>query len=458
MAKSRLIGWLIVAVIGLAFLVGLVVGLPGLQAVTIDTNTTVNRHHAWDGQGAFPGPDGLNDEVLDASMYVTSWSPNLDSEKIVARGILVIDELTFAGVTQVRYRVFTSTSGLVWNERADSPHVFPAPADAGAIRRGEPIIVTLRGTYEGAIRVQWEAYMTGLGIAGVGVNEGWYLMASDQAYLKSGIGSVTAPDQAQIGDTVTVSWTIPYITSELQGAKGWALYGFSRAQNRVVLGPIDLTQIRGSVTYKVTNTDFQNVADCRNELEWVLRNELWDRDFKTTTVIDISGLGPAVTITDVLGVREAGQPVTVKFDVSTNTVTNAPIVKIVVKWGFGGIEHEANLSAAAREYTFTPGGGGIAHLEVIAYDDGCRPSPTAETDIHIREPGQGGATGIKPNWLVFFVVLIAFAVLAAITAIFLPGPPAIKILVAFAIFLMGALVAVFLVPEVLLPSTAAVWR
>ncbi len=458
MAKN-LVAWLLVAVIGLAFLLGLIVGLPGLQVVTIDTNTTAGRAHAWDGQGTFLGPDGVTDELCDATLYVTSWSPNLDSEKIVCRGILVRDEFTFAEVMEVRYSVFTSSSGLVWNERADSPYVFPRPPIGVELRPrvtlyGEPIIITLRGIYEGAIRVVWEAYMRGIAL------DGWYFMASDQAYLKSGIGSVTAPDQAQIGDTVTVSWTIPYITSELQGAKGWSLYGYSRAQNRIVLGPIELTQLRGSSTYKVTNYDFQNVADCRNELEWVLRNELWERDFKTTTVIDISGLGPAVTITNVLGVREAGKPVTVQFDVTPNAVTNSPITKVVVKWGFGGIENEVALTGTERNYTFIPGGGGIVHLEVIAYDGGCRPSPTAGIDIHIREPGQGPGTSVAPNYFVFFVVLIVFAVFAVLAIIFVPGPPAIKVLVAIGLFLVGVVVAIVLVPEVLLSSTTTIagWR
>jgi len=238
MAQTKLIVVLVLIVVVMSFLVGFLVGFPGLQAFTLDTNTQSANAYGVVGSGTYPGPDGARDELLDASLYVTSHRPDGRSEKIVFQGVLTKGVST-AAVIEYRYRVYTTANGLTWTEVADSPYTFAKPPQLSPALL-QSIVVDLTGVFEGGLRVALEGHIGELLV----VDRGWQFLAQDQAYLKSGIGSVTAPKQAQIGDTVRVCVTVPYVASEKEPGKGWLLYGYGTAKDeevlRVLCQPLEL--------------------------------------------------------------------------------------------------------------------------------------------------------------------------------------------------------------------------
>lgn len=433
---SKLIVILVLIVAVFAVLFGVMVGT-NFQLVNLDTTTkTANAYgfQAYGGQAA--------EQLLDASLYVTSWKTDLQSEKIVISGDVARNFGTLACLKEYRYRVYTSANALTWTEIPTSPYVF-APGYAWTVNSRvdlQAIAITITGPFEGALRADLEFHVIDPAEPFCnGFDRGWLWVGQDQAYLKSGIGSVTAPAQAQIGDTISVTVRVAYVQSEQTPGKGWFLVGYSSASDVVVL-QVDVTQLVQSFPYTVKGDDFAVSATCRNELTWVLRNELWEKDFTTTTTIDASAFAPSVTITGIEGDRVVGSQVTVRWTASPNPITDLNLTKIIIKYGFGGPDTEEVLSPDVAFKTLTPGQGGTLHFEVIAYDSGCRPSPTAGVDIGIRDPQYEG-TPLGLNLIVFALILAGAVVLAAVVAALAPGPMALKVGLFLLIVLGGAYAA-----------------
>ena len=436
---SKLIVILVLIVAVFAVLFGVMVGT-NFQVIQLDT-TTNTVPEAWGvvPGGWFPPVSGGNPmgELLQTSNVIMSWRPDGQSETIVVQGKVVNVLATAACLGEYRYRIYTTTNGLTWTEIVGSPYVFDAP---GVITQNAPlgsVPFTLIGNYEGGLKVDMEFRISNPCFV---YDRGWVWVAQDQAYLKSGIGSVTAPAQAQIGDTISVTVRVAYVQSEQTPGKGWFLVGYSSASDVVVL-QVDVTQLVQSFPYTVKGDDFAVSATCRNELTWVLRNELWEKDFTTTTTIDVSAFAPSVTITGVAGDRVVGEQVTVRWTATPNPITNLNLTKIIIKFGFGGPDTEEVLSPDVTFKTLTPGQGGTLRFEVIVYDKGCRPSPTAGVDIAIRDPQFEGGERPGLNLIVFALILVGAVVLAAVVAALAPGPMALKVGLFLPIVLGGAYAA-----------------
>ncbi len=425
---------LVVALVGILVLVVLLFGLflgLSFQLVQVDTATRSNPNTGrnWVGAGG-----GFAGEMLDQTRYIASWSPGFDGQKITIQGIHSEGFGLQCVLDSVRYLVDVNLGDVSGWQRV-------AQRDFGGFWGGTSPVrgpvwqYQLYGVYPdgSGVRVQYDGHCAGPEPIG-----GWIPLVHDEAYIESGIGSINwAEPQYTVGETAILSWDIPYVTDEASG-RGWALIIQSTANDRVI-GPILLKQLRGTYRYNVSTQDFAVEAGCRNELVGVLRNELWNKDFDTTTVIDVSDAGPTIS-----GLRftpsnpGVGQAITVSWDAAVNPQTNLALTRILIKYGFGGIDKEESLSATVRSFDIVPGQEGSLHVEVIAYDEGCRPSPTAELDITVG----GGAPVISGLPLLEVIFLAAAVIAGAFLALLLRGQhPLIRIVV----FIAPALVVLILI-------------
>lgn len=445
--SSKLVVVLVLVIALFAFIVGLLVGLP-LQVVSLNTASHNAEVYGWIADGGNPGG-----EFLDASQYVSSWSPSLDSEKIVIKANVRTTGFTLACVTEYRYKVHTTSNGVSWNELSTSPYTFKTGAalTGGPIALQTPSVFALRGLYEGGIRVILEFHIKD----GCLIDKGFLFVGEDQAYLRSGVGSVRAPAGATVGDQVSVCVDVPYVNSEKEPGKGWLLYGFSSAQNREILR-VDPIATSGTTcyAYTVSSVDFVQSPSCttENRLEWHLFNELWAKDFAFTTTVDATRFRPSIRITSISGDREVGKPVTIAWNATPNPSTRYPILRVVLAYGYGAPDNELTFTPDKTSHQITPGSGGVIHVELYAVDTGCRPSPAARVDLQIREPGQGGAPTVEPNLLLFILPIVLMAIVGVVAAAFVPGSVAVKVLVFIVLLLFGFLLAIALVPAVLFPG------
>lgn len=451
---SKVIVVLVLVVALFAFIIGLMVGLP-LAVIQLDTQS-----HSFNAYG-FEARGGIAGQYLDASQYVTSWSPSLDSEKIVARAEGTRYFGSLACVTEYRYRFYTTSNGLSWNELSTSPytypnvHAFTTPGTFLPLVSPDPF--ALRGLYEGGLKMDLEFHIKDVAGPGctLGIDKGFLVVGSDQAYLRSGVGSIRAPAQAQVGDPVRVCVDIPYVASEKDPGKGWVLYGFSTAQNREILR-VDPIAASGTTcyVYTVAPADFVQSPSCttENRLEWHLFNELWAKDFAFTTTIDVSAFAPSLRITGVSGLREVGKPISISWNAIPNPSTRYPILRVVLAWGYGEPSTELVFGPDKTSTEITPGSGGLVHLEAYAVDTGCRPSPVERLDLQIREPGQGGAPVVEPNLLLFLLPIAALTVIGLVIAVAIDLPLYARFLVALVFLIAGLLIGIVLVPAVLFPG------
>lgn len=413
MVKRLLLGLVVVAVV----LVALAAGV-GLMETFPAVDTTTNRiqNAGWEGAGATGGT--MPGELLDDDEYVASWSPDLVGQRVTIQGA-VHDVGTFECLVEsIRYDVSLHFGAKSWPvlawERGNNPlgaqvgQWFPFPSVQWDVDHPETGRLVPHGSYVHATA----SIKCALG--------SWVTVAEDNAVIVSGIGSVRwSKSTYQVGEKASVSWDIPYVSDDASGT-GWSLYVYGSAQNKEVVPLTRLRTLTGSMSYTVSPLDFTQAADCRNELTVVLRNELWDKDFETATTVDATSLIPKVTITEV-GPRDAmqGDTVTVKWTVEVNPQSKSPIQKVIVKYGYGGVDNEKELPAGDSSFSFVATAEGTVHFEVIAYDGGCR-AAIDMVDIRIGEPEPEETTDLL--LLVLGVVLLVIGLLMAVFSGKLPVP------------------------------------
>ncbi len=384
MDTSKVIPIVVVVLIATSLLVAFQLGF--LSLISVNVATQAYKNAGWRGSGQFQG-GGANlpgSELLSDDEYIASWSPSLEGQVATAGLHLGKEDIIACSPDNARYDWYRNI-GSGWGSPVLSTEVGPGgivfllqtSADVKATT------YTIKGISEGAVRVTaWIHCAVG----------DWFPLAQDEARVISGIGSVNrVKDQVTVGEDVSFRWDIPYVTDDATG-RGWSIIIYSSAQNRVVQGPTALAQLQGTVTYKTTTQDFSVASGCRNEIRATLRNELWNKAWDVTTVIDVSGAGPSVKITGFLPLTpKQGDTVKVTWTATENPTTKLPLTKIVVQTGFGGVETDQELAPGAREFSFVAGQAGTTRVAVIAYDSGCRPSPTQSVDITVSEPGVTGA-------------------------------------------------------------------
>lgn len=442
---QKLIVVLVLIVAVFALVLGVFIG-NSFSVVPLDTTTHAYQYYGWSGIGQNP-----NGQFLDATQYVTSWSPALQSEKIVPKAAEAFAWPGTACVKEYRTRAFLSTDGVAWNEMTGSPWTYPAPSATGP----GPFPLTtpaiqITGSYVGGIKVDEELHIAdGYCL----LDKGWLTVLTDQAYLVSGIGKITADAQGQVGSVVKATVTVGYLSSQLNSAAGWSFFAFSSAQNKVVLGPVDVTQLQQTFSYTLTAADFSTASGCGggNRIEWHLFNELWQKDFAYTTVIDVSQLAPSFKFMGFAGDPVANGTITVSWTAAPNAVSQLPLQQIVIAYGYGGVSNVVNLTGNATSLSIPLGSNGNLHVEGYALDTGCRPSPADRMDVFVRTPGAGNTT--RPNWLIFFLVFLGMGGLGGVIAYLAKGPLWSRALIAGFFLIFGLVIAFLVQPGVLNPAT-----
>ncbi len=391
---------LVLAVSGIVvfFTAGLVFDIStdaGFRCGTTLTCDTQEIHaQGWVGSGLFEGKGGsqhgnvdLYREIMTDDDYVASWSSDFDGQAVPYQAKYKSDGVFGCAYMEAwQYRVYINTgSGQGWQE-----------VDRWG---GPPNALIGLGWYTGnAGTFQLTNQRHGSGIRVEFWLKCWDLQnewqdgrdvhkqAVDEARIEGGIGEVGwQKGQYVPGENACVTVRVPY-TTDGEG-KGWHVTIFSTAQNRVVQNK-SITQTVENVCYTVTTADFTVSEGCRNELVAILTNEVFDKDFDSATVIDVSGLGPTVTDGRFSPSNpKQGDSITVSWRAAVNSQTDLPLKKIVVKYGIGDIV-EKELGPDATSFQFVAGSAGKWHVEVIVYDEGCRPSEPLKIDIKVGEEGE----------------------------------------------------------------------
>lgn len=426
---------------------------PGFILDSTDTKEIENA--GWVGGGSAGVLDGEKREVFTRTAYILSHRGNGQSQDITVQGrVQIIPPGLFECVLDdARYILSLSKDGIVYEEWQRFKFQLPTAAlQAGQWLDLQSWTVNIVGHEAiGAIRVNLEGFC----FAGT-----WVDLADDWAYLRNGIGTITADKQTAVGEKVKVTWQIPYITAEGgAGAEGQGITGFFLIGNHLDTGKeivnMKLESLQGTFDdYTVLPEDFVpgTAGDCAdNIIRWRLLNELWNVDWRDTTTIDVAGASPVVTnLKWDKSNYITGDTATLTWDVELGP-EGFPIDSQKVVWGFQEPIQEVDLNATERTFT-TQGLGqaGEVQGEVIAYDTACRPSVVANTFASVSDPNQPPTPpGGEESNLLVIAIAATIAILLAILVVFLlnpliPGPTVARVIVLIIIGILVALALFFL--------------
>ena len=236
-------------------------------------------------------------DLLDASTYVTSWSGGGQSEKIVIQGWWITEHLLGPSFQDYWYKVTLTVgnpSGIQINGQTgttwESEHYKATGGDSFDVWYPlKSIVLTITNPCSGMIHVDLWAHVDDL--------NPWSsdngIIASDEAYLKDGIGKITVPtDVVEEGHQATITVTTGYSHTDSPGYQasdqGWYLSIFSPNGASVYQTTIGDNVDGYHIYYTVPTGSYS--ATGTNTYKVVLRNELINQDQAVFFVI-----GPGMT-------------------------------------------------------------------------------------------------------------------------------------------------------------------
>lgn len=395
-------------------------GLLPLQIVSVPVDTETKSHigGGWRGEGYFAGggstDSGINyRELLQDDEYVASWASDFLGQLVTYEGKYTGNDLLPCVGEAWRYKVEVNTGtgwGVVADQNGPSGNIaflfgwYVAPAATFQLKN-EPHGSGLRVSMWVKCHDLFAEWEEGKDVR---------LLAVDEARILGGIGTVQWSKQIyEVGETASLNVRVPYVTDG--EGHGWKVTIFSTAQNRIVFEDFVRAEV-SSIPYVTTTADFSSASGCRNELQAILTNEIFDKSFDAAAVVDASALSPSVTITGVNPSQpKQGETFTVTWTTTPNPQTGSKIEKIVVRYGWND-PREVVLPGTATTYSFVMGQAGTLHVEVIAYDGGCRPA-LDEVYVSVNEPPNEGGPGggfAFPIWAGLVLAAVAISVVAVL--------------------------------------------
>lgn len=282
--------------------------LPGsLLKLSITPDTT---GHTYSVVGMTGGSlaAGAPHDLLDSDSYVTAWqSPGL-SEKIViyAQANLksVVSPLAYADVVFTRYQYLVSVEGdgqatldIGGGILVTTPYSTPGiptiqvTMDGGWSLLDAPILRVV-GPYVGKIHVDLYGdvsytYLDRGAHERYAATTGLRLIASDEAALKSGIGSIAVPSgPVEEGMEIILHATTAYSHSSTDPAVGgWTLHLFDNKGVEVQAFSVPDNSNGFEARYTVPIGSFDASPGANNNWKVVLRNELFDQSADWIVVI-----------------------------------------------------------------------------------------------------------------------------------------------------------------------------
>jgi len=418
----------------LAFIIFVVIALASTWVFLFaiggaNTNTQSYKNGGWEGSGSYnPNGEGFG-ELIVQKQIVTAIAADKDSE-LIAFGGRVRDTGELFSVSCYidarEYRTFI-------NEKPYKtfPVTTPLTQTFGWFDY-TPEQLKLRGIYPAG-----SVFRVELWTKCAFLNNPYYMVASDEVNLVSGIGQVNwNKDLYTVGQEACANWKVPYTSSEIDG-KGWYLVAYHKGTSKTLLDKYEVPSITGQKCIPITSAEFQTSGDCQNIIVVELWSELYQQHWDDAGVVDISANAPTVHLKTDKAEYSEGDIVHVTWNATPNPTTNSPIAKIILRIGTSSpVEYDVS-GQTAYDYT-TDSDLGVTRttrISITAQDSGCRPAH-ADVDVVVHAKGETISPGGIP---VLFWVILVIGLLLMFTLPLLPLPvsPKTKVIVGI---LIGALV------------------
>jgi hypothetical protein len=252
-----------------------------LLSVSVETKGVGYYHHGWRG--------GSNDngggDLLDASSYVTSWTGGGASEKIVLTGaVKAAGNILDADFSRYYYKVtldvnnenvkINGVTGTTWtSDWYDAPGTYVTSEDWFYMKT---MILTITNPCSGKVTAEFYGHHHW----NWGINGGTDVFASDEAYLRPGVGSVKVQDDVveegtdasfyvETGYAHSTKATVP------ESDQGWVLNVYN-PNGQSVLEKTVSDNFAGTVKWSVPSGAYSESST--NVYRVILRNELLDQD------------------------------------------------------------------------------------------------------------------------------------------------------------------------------------
>ena len=393
----------------------------------------------YDSHGA-RGNSADNDawDLLDSDSYVTSWDKGGESEKIVLQGGFYIywDIPASTEVKRVQYRVLIEGSGTgvlingvlttSWQSEwiTQASDVWLPDADWYT---SKAIIITLTNPFIGKITAtywadqQWD----------FGTNSGINLLSKDEAYLKSGIGSVKVTnDVVEEGEKVSFTVTTGYATTSdinvLPSEQGWTLLVANPDGDTVWSTKIADSKTNYVVYWEIPIGSYSPTS--RNTFSVSLRNELinQDDDWFFTVGVGMIGQIPPKPEFELLEGSEPfakGESVTVRLSaeenplgytisgfwvwVSTETSAATTVDYIYIQKFYSAFKQADGVYTADVNWVM-PDTGDV-RMEVSTVDIMNLNSGIAEMHFDVQDINQFDDDTSESDWLTLVIGIVAIA-------------------------------------------------
>lgn len=282
--------------------------LPGSFLKLSVTPDTTGHTYSVVGMSGGSVAAGATHDLLDSDSYVTAWqSPGL-SEKIViyAQASLkpVASPLAFGDQVFTRYQYVVSAEGagqatldVGGGMRVTTPWssaglpTIQVTINGGWSLLDAPILKVV-GPYVGKIHVDLYgdlsySYLDRGAHERYDTTTGLRLIASDEAALKSGVGSVSVPSApVEEGMEIVLHATTAYSHSSTDpNVGGWTLHLFDNKGQQVQVFNVPDNSNGFEVRYTVPIGSFDATQTANNNWKVVLRNELFDQSADWIVVI-----------------------------------------------------------------------------------------------------------------------------------------------------------------------------
>lgn len=350
------------------------------------------------------------EEINDDHFYVSAWTTDDDSEKIIIQGKVLVLPTAFARVNEAAYRIYL-TSGDSWGEPVKvfkNLEVLMGEFQIGDEVTWEHKVFEIQGSFDGWIKVEF--WLRFGGVFEI-IGGGWGKMAQDTAEVQSGKGDINFVEGIyEIGDMAELELDLGY-------AKGQYKLEVKALTTGEMLFDGFLDE---SLEGKVTRMDFLvkgsyvsigTWPDCpANLIEAKLWNELFQKAEHETAVTDIKTLGPdkpTITLSnpaDDIAYR-SGETISITIKSQPNIQTQAAIVEYRLRISPGDIIKENSTDG---KFTFKPPHRGTYKLIASCQDAVCRRSEVLTKEITIYDKGETPPfiTETAIPWILIIVLLI----------------------------------------------------
>ncbi len=463
-ARNVIFALVIVAVLAIA-------GFQFLGTVYADTNGVGYTYRGIRGGSNANG----GGDLLDTTAYVTSWTGGGSSEKIVVQGHARAVKAAFTpDFARYWYKVTLSSNnpdvkingiaGLEWTSPVYNVPSIPSPTpwSDGDWFPLEAVTLIITNPCSGKVHVDLWGHVHDL--------DPWSkddgLLAVDEGYLRSGVGSVkvqndiveegtTARFFVETGYAHTAKTTIPEIE------QGWILNVYNPSGGSVFSKTIG-DNFAGTIEWSVPLGSYS--PSSTNIYKVVLRNELIDQDddwFFTIGAGMITQIPnkPSFSIVDPKDNYYTGDLITVQltatknpkgndisgfwvwvsYETSAGTTTNYLIEK-----GWYPATKIGDGTTSTAQVTFTFPDAGNVRFEASTADSQNLNSGIAELSWKIYAPGGEDQPPSEIDWLIVIISVLVIAgaiIIGALIIIYAPKPYGIPIgvVVIFAGIISGAI-------------------